>query len=96
MRLKKTDDRGEDKEEIVRIGLARFNPFGNMGGDQSFCLALLMGRNLGIIITSLHGRNGTRVYAREFDPGKIDKKKLSPEEKEAINKALMIDRNNEK
>lgn len=87
---------GQTKEQSISIGLARFNPFGNVGGDQSFCLALLIRKNLGIIITSLHGRNGTRVYAREFEPGKIDRKKLSPEEKEAVKKALKVDNKNEK
>jgi uncharacterized protein DUF4446 len=80
----------------IGVALNRFNPFGNVGGDQSFCLALLIRRNLGIIITSLHGRNGTRIYAREFDPEKIDKKKMSPEEKEAIKKALKIQNNDKK
>ncbi len=90
---------GQDKDGgnlLLGVGLARFNPFGNVGGNQSFCLALLIRKNLGIILTSLHGRNGTRVYAREFDPDKLDKKNLSPEEKEAIKKALKNESNDEK
>jgi len=93
---KKNDKDGDDGGAKFKAALTRFNPFGNVGGDQSFCLALLIRRNLGIIITSLHGRNGTRIYAREFDPQKIDKKKMSPEEKEAIKKALKIEKVYEK
>lgn len=74
----------------VKIGLAKFNPFGNVGSNQSFCMALLMGNKLGIILTSLHGRNGTRVYARQVDLEKKKQEKLSEEEKEAIEKALKV------
>lgn len=94
----KRSNRQDDKKGnlLLGVGLARFNPFGNVGGNQSFCLALLIRKNLGIILTSLHGRNGTRVYAREFDPDKLDRKNLSPEEKEAIKKALKNESNDEK
>ena len=74
----------------IKIGLAKFNPFGNVGSNQSFCMALLMDNKLGIILTSLHGRNGTRVYARQIDLEQNKKEKLSEEEKEAIEKALKV------
>ncbi len=80
----------------IRIGLAKFNPFGNVGSNQSFCMALLMDNKLGIILTSLHGRNGTRVYARQIDLERSKKEKLSEEEKEAIEKALKISDKDEK
>ena len=97
VKIRQNKSKNEDGGNLLLgVGLARFNPFGNVGGNQSFCLALLIRKNLGIILTSLHGRNGTRVYAREFDPNKLDKKNLSPEEKEAIKKALKIESNDEK
>jgi len=97
IKIRRNDKQDNERSNLLLgVGLARFNPFGNVGGNQSFCLALLIRKNLGIILTSLHGRNGTRVYAREFDPNKLDKKNLSPEEKEAIKKALKIESNNEK
>ena len=75
IKIKKSSGKNDKNGNLLLgIGLARFNPFGNVGGNQSFCLALLIRKNLGIILTSLHGRNGTRVYAREFDPNKLDKK----------------------
>ena len=43
-------------------GLVRFNPFADMGGSQSFSLALLDGENCGLVITCLHGRSSTHLY----------------------------------
>lgn len=74
-----------------RLGLVKFNPFNEVGGDQSFCLALLIDRKLGIILTSLHARSGTRVYARQVDLDNINKEKITKEEKEAIKKALEVE-----
>ena|SRR5258708_2680000 len=42
-----------DKEgqlHIQKIGLLRFNPFKDTGGDQSFILALVDGQDTGVII----------------------------------------------
>jgi len=66
-----------------KVGLVRFNPFEEMGGDQSFALALLNGKDDGIIITGLHTRERTRVYLREIKTGK-SKYVLSKEEKRAL------------
>lgn len=51
---------------IQKLGFVRYNPFGNTGGDQSFCLSLLDGRGNGILITSLHARSQTRIYTKEI------------------------------
>ena len=40
-----------------RIGLVRFNPFEDTGGNQSFALALLDGRGDGFVVSSLHARD---------------------------------------
>ena len=53
-----------------QIGLVRFNPFNDTGGDQSFCLALLDHHNSGIVISSIHARTGTRFYAKRIIAGK--------------------------
>lgn len=73
---------------IQRVGLVRFNPFENTGGDQSFALALLNNRGSGIVISSLHGRDMTRMYGKPVKEGKEDGYELSGEEKEAVEKAL--------
>jgi hypothetical protein len=69
-----------------KISIVRFNPFGDTGGDQSFVLAVLDAHNSGYVITSIHGREGTRVYVKPVDDGK-SKYPLSDEEKQALNQA---------
>jgi hypothetical protein len=72
---------------LQKISMVRFNPFGDVGGDQSFSLAMLDGHDSGLIITSIHGRGGTRVYAKPVDLGK-SKYSLSAEEKKALSGAM--------
>ena len=69
---------------IQKLGLIRFNPFSDTGGDQSFVLAILDGNNSGVILTSLHARTGTRWYAKNIKEGKGENYELSEEEKKAI------------
>jgi hypothetical protein len=70
-----------------RIGLVRYNPFGDTGGNQSFALALLDGKADGIVVSSLHARAGTRVYAKAVTAGRSDGQ-LSDEEAEAVREAV--------
>jgi len=71
--------------DLQHLGIVRFNPFANTGGDQSFALALADAHGDGAIITSLHSREGTRVYARALHGW--DAANLSDEEREAIAQA---------
>ena len=71
---------------IQKVGLMRFNPFKELGGDHSFSLAVLDGEDNGFIITSLHTRDRTRVYMKKVIKGKGDSE-LSDEEKKALSKA---------
>ena len=66
-----------------RAGLVRYNPFEETGGNQSFALALLDADDDGLIISSLHARSGTRIYARTLCGGRADGA-LSAEETEAL------------
>ena len=68
---------------VQKLGLVRFNPFDEMGGDHSFSLALLDGIDKGIIITGLHTRERTRVYIKEIKKGKSELQ-LSREERKAL------------
>ena len=70
-----------------RIGLVRFNPFEDTGGNQSFALALLDGHGDGFVVSSLHARAGTRVYAKAIAGG-ASEAALSAEEGEALRLAL--------
>lgn len=71
---------------VKKIGIVRFNPFNNTGGDQSFAIALLNSMNSGVLISSLYLREGTRIYAKPIDKLKSSYP-LSKEEEEAIKKA---------
>lgn len=73
---------------IQKIELMRFNPYQDTGGDQSFVLVLLDDKGSGLIITSLHARSGTRIFAKEVILGRAGKHKFSQEEEKAIKKAL--------
>lgn len=75
------------KLNIQRTGLVKFNPFDETGGDHSFSLALLDGNKNGIIITSLHTRERTRLYLKEVLKGKT-KIDLSKEEQKALQLSL--------
>jgi len=69
-----------------KISVVRFNPFGDTGGDQSFSLAVLDAHDSGYVLSSIHGRQGTRVYVKPVDFGK-SKYQLSVEEQQALNQA---------
>ena len=55
-----------------RVGLVRFNPFEETGGNQSFALALLDADANGWVLSSLHARTGTRLYAKAVRGGRSD------------------------
>lgn len=72
-----------DKKHVQKVGLVRFNPFSELGGDHSFCLALLDDRDTGVVLTGLHTRERTRIYIKDINNGKSSLE-LSLEEKKAL------------
>lgn len=75
---------------IQKIGLLRFNPFKDTGGDQSFILALVDATDTGVVISGLYSRAGTRWYAKKVVAGKGLEHELSTEEKKALDMAKTI------
>lgn len=75
------------RRSFQRVGLVRYNPFPDTGGNQSFALALLDGNADGLVVSSLHARTGTRVYAKALAKGRADGA-LSEEESEAVRRAI--------
>lgn len=73
---------------LFKIGVIRFNPFKDVGGDQSFAIALLNGKNNGLTLSSLYSREGARVYAKSIISGESEKYPLTEEEKQAIEIAM--------
>lgn len=78
----------ENKKHLQKIGFKRYNPFTDTGGDQSFTTAILDDFGDGIMISSLHSRENTRLYAKKVDGGKVTTQSLSSEEQEVIKQAL--------
>jgi hypothetical protein len=67
----------------VRVGVVRYNPFPEMGGNMSFSVALLDTRSNGVVISVLNDRQGSRVYGKPIEAG-ASPQKLSDEEQQAI------------
>lgn len=74
---------------VQKIGLLRFNPFKDTGGDQSFILAFLDANNTGVVLSGLYSRSGTRWYTKRVVEGKGTEHELSEEEKQAIKEAKL-------
>lgn len=72
---------------LTKIGVLRFNPFGDAGGNQSFVCALLDARGSGLVISSLHHRSGNRIYAKPIKEN-ASEFPLSTEEQQAIRQAM--------
>lgn len=72
---------------IKKVGLNRYDAFGNTKNKLSFALALLDRDNNGIVINSIYGQDNSNVYAKPIKNGKSEYN-LSDEEKQAINLAI--------
>ena len=77
----------KSKENLQKVGVVRFNPFKEIGGDQSFSIAVLNENNSGFVITSHYGRESNRIYAKPVKEGRSDYV-LSREEEQAIAQAM--------
>ncbi len=75
------------KQVVQRVGFLRYNSLGDVGGEQSFVIALLDDTGTGVVIDSIHTRSGTRVYAKQIERGKASLK-LSEEEEQTIQSAI--------
>lgn len=75
------------KKTVQKIGVVRFDPFNELGGKQSFAVAILDDRNTGFIISSIFVSESNRVFVKSVKEGKSEYT-LSNEELEAIDKAI--------
>ena len=78
---------GEVTERSLRTalrfqGMVRYDAYRDMGGSQSWSIALLDGNQSGAVVTSLHARDHARVYLKELVEG-TPGQRLSPEEERA-------------
>lgn len=72
---------------IQHVGIVRFNPFKETGGNQSFALAFLDHHKNGMVISSLYARERMNVFAKAVSNG-TSEHKLTEEEEQAIADAL--------
>ncbi len=77
------------KVGLSKVGMIRFNPFKNLGGNQSFSIAFLNDYNNGLVISSLYSSDNSRLYAKTIQNGQSPKEfPLTEEEKQAIQIAM--------
>lgn len=81
-----TDMDKTDKTKIQKIGLIRYNPFDEMGGNLCFALALLDGNDNGVVLNGIHSRTGSFTYAKPIELG-VSTYMLSEEEIKAVEMA---------
>ncbi len=72
---------------VAYRALIRYDAYGEMSGRQSTSIALLDANRSGLVLSSIHHRDQARLYAKEVREGKPELE-LSPEEDEAIRRAL--------
>ena len=75
---------------VAYRSLIRYDAYGEMSGRQSTSIALLDANRSGLVLSSIHHRDQARLYAKEVREGKPELE-LSPEEDEAIRRALDAD-----
>lgn len=74
-------------QSFQRSGLVKYDAFDDAGDKLSFSLTLLDGANHGFVLSSLVGRETSRIYVKQIINGQC-KEALSSEEAESIRIAL--------
>ena len=95
-KLQQTDQKIEseisDMNKVIsgcyqKVGVVKYDALTGMGGQESFALAMLDLKNSGIMINSIHTREGSYLYMKEIKEGKCDVL-LGKEEQKALEKAM--------
>ncbi|MEI8130221.1 MAG: DUF4446 family protein [bacterium] len=92
------NDRADTNEEHLKIlearlekqghgvKLVRFNPFTEVGGNQSFAVGIVNKEGDGVVFSSLYSRERMSVFAKPITKGVSDIE-LTPEEKSVVDDA---------
>lgn len=72
---------------VSHQALVRYDAYNELSGQQSVSIALLDGRQTGVVLTCIHHRDQAGVYAKQVREGRGELE-LSPEEAEAVRVAL--------
>ena len=76
------------KNCIQKVGISRYNAYKDTGSDLSFAVCLLDEKNDGVVFNGIYSRDMSNIYAKPIENG-LSKYKVTPEEQEAINRAMM-------
>ena len=74
-------------QSIRNIETVRFNPFPQVGGNQSFAISLLNDEGNGVVISSLYARDRTSLFAKPIKAGQSEFE-LTKEEKSVLKKSI--------
>jgi len=69
-----------------RVGVVRYNAFAEQGSDLSFAVAIVNDERSGVVLSGIHSREQTFVYAKPVSGGESPYP-LTPEERRAIEQA---------
>lgn len=72
-----------------KTGVVKYDALTGMGGHVSFALAMLDLKNNGIMVNSIHTREGSYLYLKEIADGKCEVL-LGKEEQKALDKAMEV------
>lgn len=71
------------KKCVQKVGLIRYNAYGDTGSDLSFTMALMDANDNGVVVNGLYSRESSSIFAKPLVKGDT-KYNLSAEEIQAI------------
>lgn len=72
---------------VQKVGVIRYNPFDEVGGNLCYAVALLDTENNGVVLNGIHSRTGSFTYAKPIQLG-VSEYVLSEEELKALEMAI--------
>ena len=75
------------KKNVQTVGTVRFNPFKDVGGNQSFASAFIDENGDGVVLSTLFSREKVSVFAKPLKNNQSEYE-LSGEEKEALRRTV--------
>jgi hypothetical protein len=77
------------KRSVQGVETVRFNPFADTGGKQSFSTAILSESGDGVVLSGIHARGETRLYAKPVK-GFASEHELIDEERRVIEQSRRL------
>jgi len=73
-------------QQKSNLAIHRYNAFSDKGSDLSFSLAITNDEKDGVVLTSIHSREGMYLYGKPIQKGQSNYS-LTPEERKVIDEA---------